>query len=179
MLCEFMNLVKTSIFQASDSRLEGVNDLGRTCERLETKLQANLRTLKLNEGLMSCTNSILEYDAAKSRANKLVEVLKAKILWSQTFNELQMIEKTDRKEKFTSLVTLQQCYDILSEVGARILSQIFYIFHFFSTLLMKNEQLHSKKLKMNFCPGMVQPRYSQSKIKISINSVNSKNVIEL
>uniref|UniRef100_A0AC34GND4 Conserved oligomeric Golgi complex subunit 7 n=1 Tax=Panagrolaimus sp. ES5 TaxID=591445 RepID=A0AC34GND4_9BILA len=94
---------------------ESINDLGRTSERLEVKLQSNLRILKLNEGLMSCTNSILEFDTCKSRTDTLVQVLKAKILWSQTFKELQMIEKTERKEKYQSLVTLQQCNDILSQ----------------------------------------------------------------
>uniref|UniRef100_A0A914XS81 Aldehyde dehydrogenase domain-containing protein n=1 Tax=Panagrolaimus superbus TaxID=310955 RepID=A0A914XS81_9BILA len=94
---------------------ESINELGRTSERLEVKLQSELRIVKLNECLMSCTNSFLEFDTCKSRTDTLVQVLKAKILWSQTFKELQMIEKTERKEKYQSLVTLQQCYDILSQ----------------------------------------------------------------
>lgn len=37
-----------------------------------------------------------------------------------------MIEKTERKEKYQSLVTLQQCYDILSKVNIAII--FIYIF---------------------------------------------------
>uniref|UniRef100_A0A7E5A0I5 Conserved oligomeric Golgi complex subunit 7 n=1 Tax=Panagrellus redivivus TaxID=6233 RepID=A0A7E5A0I5_PANRE len=102
---------------SSNAVLESVNELGRVSEKLEGKLQSNLRMLKLNEGLMSCTNSILEFDTAKSRTDLLVQVLKAKILWTNSFKEIQMIEKSDRTEMYQKLVSMQQCYDVLSKYG--------------------------------------------------------------
>lgn len=83
MLCNI--LLFSSFYISFFCRSESINELGRTSERLEVKLQSNLRILKLNEGLMSCTNSILEFDTCKSRTDTLVQVLKVSSFASLLF----------------------------------------------------------------------------------------------
>uniref|UniRef100_A0A915DMM5 Uncharacterized protein n=1 Tax=Ditylenchus dipsaci TaxID=166011 RepID=A0A915DMM5_9BILA len=89
-------------------------ELGNAIEHLDKKFHEHTQMLRQNEGsLISGTNTVLEYDSAKNKTDKLVEILKAKIVWANTSEEIQLLEPTDRSLKYQKLVSLQKSFDVL------------------------------------------------------------------
>lgn len=56
--------------------MDNVNQLGLATEHLQKRLQEHTQMLHQNEGSLSGTNTVLEYDSAKSKSDKLADVLK-------------------------------------------------------------------------------------------------------
>ncbi|KAI1724646.1 golgi complex component 7 (COG7) domain-containing protein [Ditylenchus destructor] len=94
--------------------IEKAHQLGAAVERLDKKLQEHTQMLRQNEGsLISGSNTVLEYDSAKGRADKLAEILKAKSVWTNTSEEIQLLEPSDSSLKYQKLCALQRSFDIL------------------------------------------------------------------
>lgn len=62
-------------------RVERIQQLGTSIEHLDNRLQDHTQMLRQNEGSLSTTNTVLEHDLAKSKADKLAEVLKVILLF--------------------------------------------------------------------------------------------------
>lgn len=90
--------------------------MGKFSEKLDKRLQEHIRMLKQNEGSLSGTNTVLEYDSAKAKTDKLVEIIRAKVLWKTTYKDIQDSDKTDQNEMYRKLVILQKSYEVLSKV---------------------------------------------------------------
>jgi hypothetical protein len=73
--------------------------------------------LRRNEGSFTGTNDVLEYDSAKTRSDKLVEVINAKNTWSSVLRIVDMLGESEQNELFNYLVALQQANTVLSKVG--------------------------------------------------------------
>lgn len=54
--------------------------MGESIENLDKGLQEHTHMLRQNENSLSTTNKVLEYDLAKRKADKLVDVLKVNLL---------------------------------------------------------------------------------------------------
>lgn len=72
--------------------------------------------LRQNENSLTSTNAVLEYDAAKNKTDKLVEILRAKITWKNSYEEIQFLDHCDQNIKYQKLVALQKSFDVLYKV---------------------------------------------------------------
>lgn len=70
---------------SKNCRLDSVQQLGKFSEKLDKRLQEHIRMLKHNEGSLSGTNTVLEYDSAKAKTDKLVEIIRVNDLSFQNF----------------------------------------------------------------------------------------------
>nr|CAD2186101.1 unnamed protein product [Meloidogyne enterolobii] len=90
------------------------NQLGPPAlDALKKGLQDHLRMLKQTETNTKQPNAVLEHDAAKRRADKLAEILRSKLIWDNTHDELQILDASDISIRYQKLVSLQQSCDIL------------------------------------------------------------------
>jgi CelD/BcsL family acetyltransferase involved in cellulose biosynthesis len=96
--------------------LSKIRDLGNASQKLDKRLQAHIQTLRRNEGSFIGTNEVLEYDSAKIRSDKLVEVINAKKAWADTLQNVDSLGEQEQNELFNYLVTLQQANKVLSKV---------------------------------------------------------------
>uniref|UniRef100_A0A1I8AUD3 Conserved oligomeric Golgi complex subunit 7 n=1 Tax=Steinernema glaseri TaxID=37863 RepID=A0A1I8AUD3_9BILA len=94
--------------------MDGIGLLVSDTSKLDRSLVSHMRMLKQNEGSLISTNDVLEHDAAKAKADRLVEIVKAKITWAAAFREASALDKNEHNEMYLKLVTLQRCHDVLS-----------------------------------------------------------------
>ncbi|KAI6176356.1 Component of oligomeric Golgi complex 7 [Aphelenchoides bicaudatus] len=93
---------------ASNAVLSKIRELGNASQRLDKRLQSHIQMLRRNEGSFIGTNEVLEYDSAKTRSDKLVEVINAKKAWTDTLRNIDTLGEQEQNELFNYLVTLQQ-----------------------------------------------------------------------
>lgn len=94
-----------------------MKQMGVSIERLDKRLQEHIRLLRQNEVSLG-PSDVLELDSAKSRADRLVEVLRAKQVWVNNYEELMLLESTDHALKYSKLVALQQSFNVLHKYYA-------------------------------------------------------------
>lgn len=78
--------------------------------------------LRRNEGSSSGTNEVLAYDSAKTRSDKLIEVINAKNTWTSVLRIIDMLGESEQNELFNYLVSLQQANKVLSQVSSNLRS---------------------------------------------------------
>ncbi|KAI6233702.1 hypothetical protein M3Y99_00885200 [Aphelenchoides fujianensis] len=99
---------------ASNAGLSKLRDLGNMNQRLDKRLQAHIQMLRRNEGSLAGTTDVLEFDSAKSRSDKLVEVVNAKNTWAATLRIVDLMDESEQNDLYNHLVTLQQANSILA-----------------------------------------------------------------
>ncbi|KAI6187541.1 Component of oligomeric Golgi complex 7 [Aphelenchoides besseyi] len=99
---------------ASNNALTKLRDLGNMNQRLDKRLQAHIQMLRQNEGSLAGTTDVLEFDSAKSRSDKLIEVVNAKNTWAATLQVVDMMDETEQNDLYNHLVILQQANEILA-----------------------------------------------------------------
>lgn len=96
-----------------DSTLEKNCQLGPVVDALNKRLQEHVRVLKHTETSTKQPNVVLEHDMAKRRADKLAEILRAKLVWDNCFEEMQLLDASDIELRYQKLGSLQQSFDVL------------------------------------------------------------------
>ncbi|KAL6722672.1 hypothetical protein Aduo_017776 [Ancylostoma duodenale] len=105
---------KASIEEAR-VKYENMNDMVRTLEQLRCSLEQHIRTVRLNEGSFAGTSSVLEYDAAKSRTNNLIGVIKARSQWERAKEHLKEEGRDDQQKMYECLADMQSSQETLSK----------------------------------------------------------------
>ncbi|KAH7731236.1 hypothetical protein AAVH_00133 [Aphelenchoides avenae] len=95
--------------------VDRIHQLERLTDQLDKRLHEHIRMLRQSEGSLSGTNTVLEYDAAKAKSDRLAEIIKARVLWTKTYEEAQATSSVDQNIVYQKLVVLQKCYDIISK----------------------------------------------------------------
>lgn len=111
MLCKNLSFFHNFWFSLSKLR-----SLGTATTALDKRLQSHIHMLRRNEGSFAGSNDVLEFDLAKSRSDKLVDVLNAKNTWTSVLRIVDMLGESEQNELFNYLVALQQANKILSQV---------------------------------------------------------------
>uniref|UniRef100_A0A914GXK3 Conserved oligomeric Golgi complex subunit 7 n=1 Tax=Globodera rostochiensis TaxID=31243 RepID=A0A914GXK3_GLORO len=93
--------------------IDKTSQLGSSVDTLNKRLQEHLRMLRQNESSAKQPNAVLEYDMAKRKVDKLAELLRAKLLWLNTCQELQLLDASDGAMRYQKLVSLQQSFEIM------------------------------------------------------------------
>ncbi|KAL3103004.1 hypothetical protein niasHT_026452 [Heterodera trifolii] len=91
------------------------NQLGTSVDALNKRLQEHMRMLRQNENSTKQPTAVLECDMAKRKVDKLAEVLKAKLIWSNAYQELQLLDVSDGAMRYQKLVALQQSFEIMQK----------------------------------------------------------------
>ncbi|EYC29857.1 hypothetical protein Y032_0005g2299 [Ancylostoma ceylanicum] len=94
-------------------KYENMNDMVRTLEQLRCSLEQHIRTVRLNEGSFAGTSSVLEYDAAKSRTNNLISVIKARSQWELAKEHLKEEGRDDQQKIYECLADMQSSQETL------------------------------------------------------------------
>ncbi|KAK6766208.1 hypothetical protein RB195_025857 [Necator americanus] len=105
---------KNSIEEAR-VKYENMNDMIRTLEQLRCSLEQHIRTVRLNESSFAGTSSVLEYDAAKSRTNNLISVIKAKSQWDRARELLKEEGQEDQQKMYECLADMQTSQETLAK----------------------------------------------------------------
>ncbi|KAK5975820.1 hypothetical protein GCK32_007154 [Trichostrongylus colubriformis] len=96
-------------------KYENMDDMIRTLEQLKCSLEQHIRTVRLNESSFAGTSAVLEYDAAKTRTNNLISVIKARSQWDRAKEVLKEDGKDDQQKMYESLADMQASQDILAK----------------------------------------------------------------
>uniref|UniRef100_A0A183BKL5 Conserved oligomeric Golgi complex subunit 7 n=1 Tax=Globodera pallida TaxID=36090 RepID=A0A183BKL5_GLOPA len=86
--------------------IDQTSQLGSNVDTLNKRLQEHLRMLRQNESSTKQPNAVLEYDMAKRKVDKLAELLRAKLLWFNTCQELQLLDASDGAMRYQKLYSL-------------------------------------------------------------------------
>ncbi|KAJ1370706.1 hypothetical protein KIN20_032495 [Parelaphostrongylus tenuis] len=105
---------KASIEEAR-VKYENMNDMIRTLEQLKCSLEQHIRTVRLNESSFAGTSAVLEYDAAKTRTNNLISVIKARSQWERAGELLKEEGKEDQQKMYECLADMQASQEILAK----------------------------------------------------------------
>ncbi|VDM54367.1 unnamed protein product [Angiostrongylus costaricensis] len=105
---------KTSIEEAR-VKYENMNDMIRTLEQLKCSLEQHIRTVRLNESSFAGTSAVLEYDAAKTRTNNLISVIRARSQWERAKELLKEEGKEDQRKMYECLADMQASQEILAK----------------------------------------------------------------
>ncbi|CAD5220797.1 unnamed protein product [Bursaphelenchus xylophilus] len=98
---------------ASPKILGKLKDLGNANQKLDKRLQSHIQKLKKNEGSLVGTSDVLEFDSAKGRSDRLIEVINAKTMWESSLRVVDMMGESEQNELFGYLVNLQKSNQIL------------------------------------------------------------------
>ncbi|CAD5215122.1 unnamed protein product [Bursaphelenchus okinawaensis] len=98
---------------ASPKILGKFKDLGNANQKLDKRLQSHIQKLRKNEGSLVGTSDVLEFDSAKGRSDRLVEVINAKNMWESSLRVVDMMGESEQNELFGYLVNLQKSNEIL------------------------------------------------------------------
>lgn len=97
-------------------RVKQLKELGNVNQKLDKRLQNHIQKLRKNEGSLVGTSDVLEFDAAKSRSDRLVEVIQARNVWESSLRVVDLMGESEQNELFGYLVTLQQANQVLRKV---------------------------------------------------------------
>uniref|UniRef100_A0A0K0FK28 Conserved oligomeric Golgi complex subunit 7 n=1 Tax=Strongyloides venezuelensis TaxID=75913 RepID=A0A0K0FK28_STRVS len=113
-LANFENYKTDEEFQLSTLCAE-LYKLGVETEGTRLKLQNKFQKMQVSQSKIPTSSTILMYDSAKTRADKLGTLIRAKIDFGTAYDSLKLLDKNNDAEFYQVLVQLNRCCKILSE----------------------------------------------------------------
>ncbi|CEF63598.1 Conserved oligomeric Golgi complex subunit 7 family-containing protein [Strongyloides ratti] len=113
-LINFENYKTDEEFQLSTLCTE-LYKLGVETEGTRLKLQNKFKKMQISQSKIPTSSTILMYDSAKTRADKLGTLIRAKIDFGTAYASLQLLDKNNDVEFYQVLVQLNRCCKILCE----------------------------------------------------------------
>uniref|UniRef100_A0A0N4Z798 Conserved oligomeric Golgi complex subunit 7 n=1 Tax=Parastrongyloides trichosuri TaxID=131310 RepID=A0A0N4Z798_PARTI len=90
-----------------------LSKLGSETEGTCSKLQNKFEKMQLSQTKIPTSSTILMYDSAKTRADKLATLIKAKIDFETAYDGLKLLDKNNDADYYQVLVQLNKCCNIL------------------------------------------------------------------
>ncbi|CAJ0951887.1 unnamed protein product, partial [Mesorhabditis belari] len=96
-----------------EQTLENLSDMDTAVQRVLTSLDEHIKTLKLNENSLAVNQSILQYEAAKTRATALRKCISGRKQYEKAWEMMKEVPKEDHATVLTTLQELQSSIDVI------------------------------------------------------------------
>ncbi|GMT36046.1 hypothetical protein PFISCL1PPCAC_27343, partial [Pristionchus fissidentatus] len=93
-------------------KYENLSDLAESLTHLQDSIDDNRRQLKHSETSLTSTGNVLEYDAAKTRSHKLIQIITARIQYDKAREALKDSDGEETK-RLAYIVDLQNAHETL------------------------------------------------------------------
>ncbi|GMT06211.1 hypothetical protein PENTCL1PPCAC_28385, partial [Pristionchus entomophagus] len=94
-------------------KYENLSDLAESLGHLQESIDDNRRQLKHSETSLTSTGNVLEYDAAKTRSHKLIQIITARIQYDRAKEALKDSDGEEPAKRLAYIVDLQNAHETL------------------------------------------------------------------
>ncbi|GMR60487.1 hypothetical protein PMAYCL1PPCAC_30682, partial [Pristionchus mayeri] len=105
--------IRKKELQETKYKYENLSDLAESLGHLQESIDDNTRQLKHSENSLTSTGNVLEYDAAKTRSHKLIQIITARIQYDRAKEALKESDGEEPAKRLAYIVDLQNAHETL------------------------------------------------------------------
>ncbi|KAF8355030.1 hypothetical protein PRIPAC_96653 [Pristionchus pacificus] len=105
--------IRKKELQDSKYKYENLTDIAESLGHLQDSIDDNRRQLKHSETSLTSTGNVLEYDAAKTRSHKLIQIITARIQYDRAKEALKDSDGEEPAKRLAYIIDLQNAHETL------------------------------------------------------------------